>query len=93
MKIAWTAAAGHDMKALRRFIAEHDPQAAEATALQILDAVERLAVYPASGRAGRKPDTRELVMPRSAYVVVYRIVANRVEILRVLHGARQWPEA
>lgn len=92
MKIAWTVSAGRDMRALRRYIAEHDPKAAESTALQILDALERLTVYPASGRAGRKPDTRELVIPGSAYIVVYRVVGDRVQILRVLHGARQWPE-
>jgi toxin ParE1/3/4 len=36
------------------------------------------------------PATRELVVAGTPWVVVYR-VKNRVEILRVLHGAQSWP--
>lgn len=35
--------------------------------------------------------TRELVVLGTPYVVVYRIEAAAVVILRILHGAQQWP--
>ena len=36
--------------------------------------------------------TRERVVPRTPYIVVYRRVApGRIELLRILHGAQQWP--
>jgi len=45
-----------------------------------------------AGRGGRLDGTRELVVPRTAFLLVYRIdrKAQRVEILRFLHGAQQW---
>jgi toxin ParE1/3/4 len=57
--------------------------------------VGRLARYPESGRPGRVAGTRELVIRlirRTPYVAAYRIAGDTVRILRVLHGAQQWPE-
>ena len=56
-----------------------------------LDSVEQLVMFPATGRAGRKPNTRELVVPNTPYFVLYRIKDEMLEILRVIHGARKWP--
>jgi plasmid stabilization system protein ParE len=44
------------------------------------------------GRPGRIEGTRELVISRTPYIAAYRIVGNTVRILRVLHGAQQWPD-
>jgi plasmid stabilization system protein ParE len=41
---------------------------------------------------GRVEGTRELVIAGTAFVVVYRVEAERVEVLAVLHAARKWPE-
>ena len=43
------------------------------------------------GRRGRAKDTREFVFADLPYIVVYR-VTNQVEILAVMHTAREWPE-
>ncbi|WP_267461352.1 type II toxin-antitoxin system RelE/ParE family toxin [Aureimonas sp. SA4125] len=51
-----------------------------------------LSQNPYSGRVGRTPGTRELPVTGTPYVVVYR-VAERVEILAVVHGAHTWPES
>ena len=41
----------------------------------------------------RAAGTRELVIARTPFVVVYRVrqKPERVEIIRVLHGAQKWP--
>lgn len=52
----------------------------------------RLATFPMSGRSGRVPDTRELVISNSPFVVAYRIQKERIVILAIYHGAQQWPE-
>lgn len=52
--------------------------------------VGELAQHPKVYRAGRVRGTRELVVHPN-YVVVYRIAGGEIEILRVLHSARQWP--
>ena len=38
------------------------------------------------------PGTRELVVPKTPTIVPYRIRNNRLQVLRVYHGARKWPE-
>ena len=46
---------------------------------------------PYRGRLGWLDDTRELVIPRLPYIIVYQVLEERVVILNVLHGARRWP--
>ncbi len=89
MRVEWTWRAARDLRELREYITRDNPRAAQAAALGILDAVERLADFPASGRPGRKANTRELVVAGTPFVIPYRITAGSVEILAVLHGARR----
>ena len=44
------------------------------------------------GRPGRVPGTRELVIPRTPFIVPYRLVGNAIHVLRIFDAARQWPE-
>ena len=44
------------------------------------------------GRHGRIEGTRELVIPGLPYIIPYRVKNNVIEILRVLHAARKWPD-
>ena len=93
MKITWTARAVRDLRAVRQYIAQDNPRAAQEVAAAILESVERLVDFPASGRPGRLPHTRELVVPGTPFVIPYRVEAGAVEILAVIHGARRWPGA
>jgi toxin ParE1/3/4 len=54
--------------------------------------VELLAQHPGLGRPGRVEGTRELVIANTPYVVPYRVRNNGVEVLRVFHGTRKWPQ-
>jgi toxin ParE1/3/4 len=54
--------------------------------------VDILARHPFAGRKGRVPDTRELVISGTPFLVAYRIEKKEVRILAVLHAAREWPE-
>jgi len=91
--IRWLDQAVEDLKIVRAYITCHDPSAAADIAQRILDAVKILHDYPAAGRAGRVPNTRELVVAGTPYILPYRVRADSVEILHVLHGAQQWPES
>jgi len=51
----------------------------------------RLKDWPYMGRVGRKDGTRELVVSRTPYLIIYTLHEDTVEITRVLHGARRWP--
>ncbi|HET7560985.1 MAG TPA: type II toxin-antitoxin system RelE/ParE family toxin [Rhodanobacteraceae bacterium] len=55
--------------------------------------MEGLLQFPVSGRPGRVEGTRELVIERTPYIAAYRIQSDTVRVLRVLHGALQWPNS
>jgi toxin ParE1/3/4 len=59
---------------------------------KILRAVDLQRKNPALGRAGRVAGTRELVVAEAPYIIPYRVRGDAVEILRVFHAARKWPE-
>lgn len=73
------------------YIARDNPIAAVEMDERIERDTERLLRHPQSGRKGRKPGTRELVIARSPFILVYRIKRQRIEILRLLHGAQRYP--
>jgi toxin ParE1/3/4 len=52
-----------------------------------------LGDHPRMGRKGRVPGTRELVASRLPFVIAYRIRLDRIEVLRVIHGRRNWDTA
>lgn len=91
MKIAWHRLAEADLVEIAAYVAADSPDAA----YRLLDAidthVQQLGRFPASGRVGRVTGTRELVIPSTPFIAVYRIDTKRVTVLRVLHGARRWP--
>jgi len=92
MILIWSPTARAHLRLAEAFIAEDNPQAATSTAEKILEAVERLRDFPASGRPGKLPHTRELVVPGTPFFLPYRVKGEAVEILGVIHGARKWPE-
>lgn len=91
MEIVWRSIARDDLAEARRYIAEHNPRAATRVFQAIPTAVRRLSERPSLGRPGRVEGTRELVVPRTPYLVAYAVLDNQVVILSVLHHAREWP--
>jgi addiction module RelE/StbE family toxin len=77
---------------IRDYIAADNPTAASRVIERIRTAVTRLATSPALGRAGRLPDTRELIIPRTPYIVPYRVNGGVVQIITILHSAQRWPD-
>jgi addiction module RelE/StbE family toxin len=92
MRIRWTRSALANLDDLAAYVADDDPMAAERLVRRIVTAVQALRDQPAMGRPGRVPHTRELVVVGTAYIVPYRVRARAIEILRVFHAARRWPE-
>jgi len=92
MQLEWSRFAQSDRDEIFDYIAADNPRAAVAVDRRIQSEVETMARFPRRGRPGRVEGTRELVILRTPYVVAYRITGDTVRILRVLHGARRWPE-
>jgi toxin ParE1/3/4 len=88
----WSSGAVRDLIALHGYIATEDPAAAAAIAARIRAAVESLIAMPNMGRRGRVKGTRELIIAGTPFIVAYTVLRGQVvEILAVIHGAREWP--
>jgi toxin ParE1/3/4 len=92
VRIRWLRRAILDLDEVEAFVARDNPAAATELVAEILQAVSLLRDQPGIGRSGRVPQTRELVVPGTPYLVPYRVVDGTIQILRVYHGARRWPE-
>lgn len=93
MRIVWSAESIEDLAALRAFVAADSPGAAKRMIRRIRQMVDMLLPQnPQIGRRGRAPGTRELVIARTPFIVAYRLRNETIEILRVFHGARRWPD-
>lgn len=92
MKICWLEKAAIDLEEAYEFISFDNPPAAASEINKVLEAVELLSMNPALGKAGRVAKTRKLVIAGTPYIVIYRAKGNRLEILRIFHSARQWPD-
>ena len=91
MNVEWLPSAVRTLGVQLSCIADRNPQAAVDMSDAIEAAVSRLADFPESARPGRVSGTRELVVPATPFIVVYRIETTGVVILRILHGAQKWP--
>ena len=92
MRIVWSETAITNLVEIRDYIAQDKPEAARKLAQRILECAERLARHPYLGRAGREPETRELIIGGTPYIVCYRVHKERLAILAVLHSAQERPE-
>ncbi|MFP4896859.1 type II toxin-antitoxin system RelE/ParE family toxin [Paraburkholderia sp. EG304] len=92
MRLEWSAFALEDRDGIFDYIEEDSPRAAVDVDDRIRTQVRQLLQFPETGRLGRIEGTRELVISRTPYIAAYRITGDTVRILRVLHGAQQWPD-
>jgi toxin ParE1/3/4 len=95
VELKWTDLATADLDQVEAYIAqENSIVVAIDNVLKIIDTTEMmLSNHPTAGRLGRVKNTRELVINSVPFIVIYREskTLQRIEILRVLHDAQQWP--
>ncbi|MBK6637522.1 MAG: type II toxin-antitoxin system RelE/ParE family toxin [Rhodocyclaceae bacterium] len=87
MIIRWLPRAIQNRDAQIAWIEKDSPQSAVECGDRLQAQVSQLLDHPGMGRAGGKQGTRELVISRTSWIVVFRVKpkAKRIEILRVLH--------
>ena len=90
MRIVRRPAAQDDIDGLWSYVARRNI-AADRLVDRIVDATEGLRLFPHSGkdRSDWYPGLRSITA--SPYIIFYRISADRIDIARVLHGARDVP--
>jgi len=92
VRLEWSPLAIADREQIFDYIETDNPRAAVSMDDRIQDGIETLLQFPLSGRSGRVEGTRELVIVGTPYIAAYRIAGDTIRILRVLHGARLWPD-
>ncbi|KEZ77519.1 type II toxin-antitoxin system RelE/ParE family toxin [Salinisphaera hydrothermalis] len=90
LPVVWRETARRQLAEIVAFIAEDNPPAARRLKERIEAVVVPLAQYPYLYPRGRVAGTRELVAHPN-YLIVYKVAAERVEIVAVLHARRQYP--
>jgi toxin ParE1/3/4 len=91
--IEWTEQATRQLDHAHDYIAlSNSAEVAAGITLQVLTRIQQLEAFPMSGRPGRVPGTRELVIAKTPFIAAYAIDQDRVVILALYHGAQRWPE-
>jgi len=92
MRLRWSEPAVNDFTGICDYLKQHArPDLSRRIALAIHERIALLIKHPEFGRTGRVPETRELVFAGLPYVAIYRIKPDTIEILRILHGAQDYP--
>jgi addiction module RelE/StbE family toxin len=89
----WSPQSLNDLESIRAYIAQDSPAYADLVITRLAAAVERLRVFPESGRVvpeHNTPRIREIIV--RPYRIVYRRHPDRIEIVTVFHAARLFPD-
>lgn len=92
MRIVVSPQARDDLRDIFLYIADDNPEAARALLGRLRRRITDLKDAPHLGRPGRVPGIRELPIPNTPYIIPYQVSGDQLQILRVYHGCRQWPE-
>ena len=91
-RISYTAAARADINAIVEWGINQGFGDPEAFGDALMDTIETtIGTLRGPGRQGRVEGTYELVLAASKHIAVYREDQGDFEVLRVLHGAQQFP--
>jgi toxin ParE1/3/4 len=90
MPIEWTPRAHANLDAIRAYIAQESPEAADALVARLLREIVRIAGFPRLGRVVPEfgqADIREIIV--GSYRVIYHAGVERILILAIRHGAQR----
>jgi toxin ParE1/3/4 len=92
VNLIWMPVALRHLRQARDYIAQDNPEAADALVAGLMDRAEILARFPQAGRV-HSGMRRIMALPPTPFSLIYRAYPDRITILAVWHGARQWPPA
>jgi toxin ParE1/3/4 len=91
MRLTYLSLAVLDLAEIRSYLSGQDPSAAQRVGSKLRDILNRLERFANLGKPGRVFGTRELITPKigkTAYIVVYCVKQDEIQILRILPGMR-----
>lgn len=90
LRLDWTTPAAEEFDRIQSFYQGIDARLGTVLAHRVHGAIRQLREMPNSGRPGLRPGTRERVVVKSPYVLVYRVRVDAIEILHVHHERQDW---
>ncbi|MCQ2995688.1 type II toxin-antitoxin system RelE/ParE family toxin [Pseudomonas syringae] len=90
LPVVWLSHAISDLTEIITYISVEDPGAARRLKARLETAPLPLSEHPYLYPNGRVAGTRELVAHPN-YILVYRIAADQIEIVSVLHSRQAYP--
>ncbi len=87
----FTPEAIDDLRAILEHIARDSPQAAVRVVDSLEEHCKELVRFPEMGRCRKELADGLRSLPSGSYMIFYRVAQGRVEVIRVLHGARDIP--
>jgi toxin ParE1/3/4 len=92
LTVNFTPQARDDLRAIRDWIADNDPRAAERVVVRIVQTAMMFGQFALLGRTGQVDGTREFSVVGLPYLIVYALAAySDVDVLTVLHTRRRYP--
>lgn len=92
MKTHWTRTAVEHLVAIYEHIAQDAPLYAQRVVDRLTRRSEQIARFPESGRMVPEYEARDIreVIERP-YRIIYRVRAEQIDVLAVVHGAQRLP--
>jgi toxin ParE1/3/4 len=87
-EVVWTAESLANLRAIRAYIEQFNPAAAETVASRLINACQSLRSASFRGRPVPGTTIREVVA-YNPYVIRYRVTGGKVVILRIRHSSRR----
>jgi len=91
-EVVWSHAATADLESIVEYIFRDSEFYAATVARELVAAARSLTTFSERGRMVpeyENPAIRGIVVRR--YRLIYRVGSDRVEVVRIIHGARQLP--
>ncbi len=85
-----TAEAEEDLIGIWIYIAKDNQDAADRLLDRIDEACTRLAQFPNMGTSYEQIRPSLRLFPVGNYLILYRVINTGIEVVRIVHGARQW---
>jgi toxin ParE1/3/4 len=89
MNVLWTRRAITHLEAELEYYGRINPALAKELSIVIKDSITNIFTLPSMGRPGKKMDTRELIINKYPYIMVYRVKNNVLEIVALIHQSRK----
>jgi toxin ParE1/3/4 len=92
MMVRYSSLALAELDAILSGLAAKNPTAAQRFEHRIRQVSERMARFPRGFQeVAERPGVRRVPLVRYPYLVFYKVIADEVVVVRVVHGARKEP--